>query len=154
MPGYLWSLAVLTPFSFLATFGWGDESIGTTPYYALILPLLLVTVYFGARWLRRSFSALAAFQQMDLLMLAMLTLANLAIWVSFNVTIQYQPVGRYLYMALLPITGFLALAPLTAPASFRVRFVLVVFALSALNLLTVLGWLGAGTGFMATHARG
>ena len=79
---YLLSLALLTPFSFLATFGSAYESIGTALYYALILPFLLVAAYFSIRWLRRRFSTLPAFQQMDLLVLAALTLANMAIWIA------------------------------------------------------------------------
>jgi hypothetical protein len=154
VPRYLLSLALLTPFSFLATFGWGDESIGTTAYYVLILPFLLISIYFGFRWLRRRFTSLPPFQQMGLLLMALLTVANIIIWISFNFTIQYQPVGRYLYMAILPTTGFLSIAPLAVAPPGRARLFLFLFVFAALNLLTVLGWLNAGTGFMAAHARG
>ncbi len=152
VPRYLMSLALLTPFSFLATFGWGDESIGVSLYYVTLLPLLLVCAYVSARWLRRHFAGLSVGQKMGLAVLASCVAANLVLWISFNFTIQYQPTGRYLYMALLPIGGFLSIAIVAAPPNLRLRLWLFVAVLVLLHGLTLLGWLFAGTGWMAWHA--
>lgn len=148
---YLMSIALLTPFSFFATFGWGDESVGTTFYYAVILPLLLLDVYFAARWLARHGKTLRPFQRMGLVVLGAQTVIVLLIFLSFNFTVQYQPVGRYLYMALLPITGFLAIGLLMPGGNPRINRALIIGALIGLTALTVGGYMLAGTGWMATH---
>ena len=89
---------------------------------------------------------------MGLLPLAVLALANIAIWISFNFAMQYQPTGRYLYMALLPIAGFWFLGLYAFPGGHRVRNIVIALAIVALNVLTFQGWLFAGTGWMSTHA--
>jgi len=152
LPRYLMSLALLTPFSFISSFGWGDEHIDLTIYYVLILPVLMVSAYFAIRWLRRHLSGLAVAQRLGLLLLTGSVVANLIVWVSFNFTIQYQPTGRYLYMALLPIAGFWFLGLYAFPGGHRVRNIAIALAVVALNVLTFQGWLFAGTGWMATHA--
>ncbi len=149
---YLMSLALLTPFSFLATFGWGDESVGTVIYYVVLLPLLMLDIYVAARWLVRNTRRLAAFQQMGLLVLSVQTVVAVLVFLSFNFTVQYQPVGRYLYMALLPMTGFLAVGLLMPGANPRLKRALIIAVLVGLNLLTVGGYMLAGSGWMATHA--
>ena len=149
---YLMSLALLTPFSFLATFGWGDESVGTVVYYAVLMPLLLLDIYVAARWLLRNIRRFTAFQQMGLLLLSVQTILVVLVFLSYNFTVQYQPVGRYLYMALLPMTGFLAVGLLMPGANPRLNRVLLIAVLVGLNLLTVGGYTMAGSGWMATHA--
>ncbi len=148
---YLMSIALITPFSFLATFGWGDESVGTTVYYVAILPLLLLDMYFATRWLARHGKTLKPFQQMGLVVLAVQTVIVLAIFLAFNFTVQYQPVGRYIYMALLPITGFMAVGLLMPGSNRKLKRALIIGALIGLTALTVGGYTLAGTGWMATH---
>jgi 4-amino-4-deoxy-L-arabinose transferase-like glycosyltransferase len=152
LPRYLMSLALLTPFSFIANFGWGDENTGITLYYVIILPVLMASIYFALRWLRRHLAGLSIAQKMGLLVLVVLVLTNLVIWIGFNFTMQYQPTGRYLYMAILPIAGLWFLGLAAFPGGQRTRNLLVIAAIVALNVLTFQGWLFAGTGWMATHA--
>ncbi|MEO5951229.1 MAG: glycosyltransferase family 39 protein [Chloroflexia bacterium] len=152
VPRYFMSLALLTPYSFLATFGWGDEGVGLPFYYVAIVPLLLICAYLSIRWFRRHLSELATPQKMGLIVLAASALANIVLWISFNFTIQYQPTGRYLYMAILPIGGFFTVGLLISPNNTRLRTIVIVATLLILHALTIHGWLFAGTGYMATHA--
>jgi 4-amino-4-deoxy-L-arabinose transferase-like glycosyltransferase len=152
VPAYLANLAMLTPFSFIANFGWGDEHVGRTFYFAVILPLLLVDIFLGLRWLTRHAGRLLPFQQQGLVVLGVQVFMTFALFISFNFTVQYQPVGRYLFMAVLPITGFLAIGLLMPFANNpRVTRVLLVAALAGLTALTIGGYLLAGTGWMAIH---
>jgi hypothetical protein len=152
LPRYLMSLVLLTPFSFITSFGWGDEHLDINFYYIVILPLLILCAYFSLRWLKRHVTGLTIMHKLGLLVLAGMVLANLVIWISFNFTIQYQPTGRYLYMALLPIAGFCFLGLYAFQNGDRVRNVVITLAIMGLNVLTCLGWIFAGTGWMAVHA--
>jgi hypothetical protein len=151
-PNYLVSLGILTPFSFLATFGWGDESVGREFYYVVILPLLLLDIFAATRWLARHAGQLRPFQQMGLVVLGSQVIATLFVFLSFNFTVQYQPVGRYLFMALLPLTGFLAVGLLMPGGNPRLNRVFLIATLVGLTALTIGGYTLAGTGWMATHA--
>jgi hypothetical protein len=151
LPRYLLSLLLLTPFSYLATFGWGDESIGLTAYYAIILPFLLIDIYAATRWLKRHWQRISAFQQMGLLVLAFDVIIAVLIFLSINITTQYYPVGRFLYISALPLGGFLAMGLLMPSSNRNLKLVLLLAVLIALNALTIGGYMLAGTGWMATH---
>ena len=147
------SLLLLTPRSFLSTFGWGDEGINTNVYYATLLPLLLVGAYVSLRWLLRHWASFQIWQKCAIIVLTLQFLANLLVFISFNMTMQYQPTGRYLYMALFPLAGFLSIAILAAPGqNSRLSTTLLIATLVTLNALTILGYLGAGSGFIPTQA--
>jgi hypothetical protein len=104
------------------------------------------------RWLTRHAGRLRPFQQQALVILSAQVFVTLALFISFNFTVQYQPVGRYLFMALLPVTGFMAIG-LLMPFANRPRLgrVLIATALVGMTALTIGGYALAGTGWMATH---
>jgi hypothetical protein len=151
LPNYLLSLLILTPHNFIAAFGWGDEGLGRSLYYVVFVPALLLGGIISARTLRRSWNELAHWQQRTILVLGVLSLANFFVFIGFNMTMQYIPAGRHLYMALIAVTGFFAL-PLYRITNPKVRDATIVAILLVLNLITLLGYLEAGSGFIPSNA--
>jgi hypothetical protein len=151
-PRYLFSIALLTPFSFVASFGWGDENIGSTAYFALILPALLMASYLSIKWLQKNWHKLMPFQQMGLWVMGALGAVGVFLLLSVNFVLQYQPVGRFTYPALVPVVGFLSIGILLAGNNRKLNRAAFVVVVLCLSLLTIHGWLFAGTGYMATHA--
>jgi 4-amino-4-deoxy-L-arabinose transferase-like glycosyltransferase len=152
LPRYLMSLALLTPGSFLAKFGWGDEGVSATVYYAAIIPVLALVSYMAVRWLVKSWAGITAYRRAAIVVMAALTALNLAVWIGFNVVHQFQPVGRYLYVSLIPIAGFLAVGVLhfRAPGWFRTALLVVVIV--GMAVLTVHGYMFAGSGTINQEA--
>jgi hypothetical protein len=152
LPRYMVSLALMTPSTFLARFGWGDEGVSTTLYYVAILPMMLLAAYMGVRWLLSSWHNMAAYRRAAIVVMGALAALNLVGWLGFNLIHQYQPVGRYLYMALIPIAGFLALGVLRFRAPGWFRTALLVTVIVGMAALTIHGYMFAGSGTINQEA--
>ncbi len=67
---------------------------------------------------------------MSILVLAIQGVTGLFILLSVNFVLQYQPIGRFLYPALLPIVGFLAIGLLMPASNHKVKWALFIAAQS------------------------